>query len=102
MLWSSDPAEIYRDRYGQDLLAQRRRPVGRRVPGLLRLRGCLNAVLKPARRDAQTLLYYPIHDLWAEYLPVAGPLREAPQSPRAAHRALSWSMASGCNEASSR
>ena len=45
--------------------------------------GRLNAVLKPARRDPHVLLYYPIYDLWAEYLPVAGPLRQAPPSPRA-------------------
>jgi hypothetical protein len=29
------------------------------------------------------LLYYPIHDLWEEYLPVAEPLRLPSQSPRA-------------------
>jgi hypothetical protein len=45
--------------------------------------GRLNAVLKPASFDRQVLLYYPIHDLWEEYLPVAEPLRAASQSPRA-------------------
>ncbi|MBN2473297.1 MAG: hypothetical protein JXB62_01715 [Pirellulales bacterium] len=45
--------------------------------------GRLNAVLKPARPAPDVLLYYPIYDLWAEYLPVAGPLGMASQSPRA-------------------
>lgn len=45
--------------------------------------GRLNAVLKPARREAGVLLYYPIYDLWAEYLPVAEPLNLASQSARA-------------------
>ncbi|OHB82353.1 MAG: hypothetical protein A2V98_05845 [Planctomycetes bacterium RBG_16_64_12] len=45
--------------------------------------GRLNAVLKPARLDRDVLLYYPIHDLWEEYLPVAEPLRLDSQSPRA-------------------
>ncbi|NQT16772.1 MAG: hypothetical protein HQ582_28705 [Planctomycetes bacterium] len=43
----------------------------------------LNAVVKPARFDRRVLLYYPIHDLWEEYLPVAEPLRLQSQSPRA-------------------
>jgi hypothetical protein len=45
--------------------------------------GRLNAVLKPASFDRRVLLYYPIYDLWAEYLPVAEPLRLESQSPRA-------------------
>ncbi len=45
--------------------------------------GRLNAVLKPARPAPQVLLYYPIHDLWAEYRPVAEPLKLQSQSPRA-------------------
>ena len=45
--------------------------------------GRLNAILKPARFDRRVLLYYPIYDLWAEYLPMAEPLRLESQSPRA-------------------
>jgi hypothetical protein len=45
--------------------------------------GHLNAVLNSARRDVQVLLCYPIYDLRVKYLPVAGPLKEAPQLPRA-------------------
>ncbi len=45
--------------------------------------GRLNAILKPADLDAQVLLYYPIHDLWAEYLPVADRLQLESQSPKA-------------------
>ena len=45
--------------------------------------GRLNAILKPAQGAAKTLLYYPIYDLWAEYLPTAEPLRLESQSPRA-------------------
>ncbi len=45
--------------------------------------GRLNALLREARVDAKVLLYYPIHDLWSEYLPVAGPLSRDSQSPRA-------------------
>jgi hypothetical protein len=45
--------------------------------------GRLNAILKPARLAPQVLLYYPVYDLWAEYLPVAEPLRLESQSPRA-------------------
>ena len=47
--------------------------------------GRLNAVLKPARYDRKVLLYYPICDLWEEYLPVAEPLRLDSQSSRAQH-----------------
>jgi hypothetical protein len=45
--------------------------------------GRLNALLKPARMARDVLLYYPVRDLWAEYLPVAEPLQLASQSPRA-------------------
>lgn len=45
--------------------------------------GRLNAVLKPARPAPQVLLYYPVYDLWAEYLPVAPSLKLDSQSPRA-------------------
>jgi hypothetical protein len=45
--------------------------------------GRLNAVLKEATPRAEVLLYYPIYDLWAEYLPVAEPLKLASQTPRA-------------------
>ncbi|HUT93358.1 MAG TPA: hypothetical protein VMY37_28095 [Thermoguttaceae bacterium] len=47
--------------------------------------GRLNAVLKPARYDRKVLLYYPICDLWEEYLPVAERLRLDSQSSRAQH-----------------
>jgi hypothetical protein len=36
--------------------------------------GRLNAILKPAKLDPDVLLYYPIHDLWAEYKPVSEPV----------------------------
>lgn len=45
--------------------------------------GRINAVLKPAQPVPQVLLYYPVYDLWAEYRPVAEPLRLKSQSPRA-------------------
>ena len=45
--------------------------------------GRLNAILKPATPDPQVLLYYPIYDLWAEYLPVAEVLQLTSQTPRA-------------------
>ena len=45
--------------------------------------GRLNAILKPARLDRRVLLYYPIHDLWEEYLPVPDRLTVPTQSPRA-------------------
>ncbi len=45
--------------------------------------GRLNALLKPARLAPRVLLYYPVCDLWAEYRPVAEPLRLESQSPRA-------------------
>lgn len=45
--------------------------------------GRLNALLKAARPASEVLLYYPVRDLWAEYLPVAQPLRLSSQSARA-------------------
>ena len=45
--------------------------------------GRLNAILKPARWEPEVLLYYPVRDLWAEYRPVAEPLRLASQPSRA-------------------
>ncbi len=45
--------------------------------------GRLNAILRPADRRNEVLLYYPIHDLWEEYLPVAEPLSLSSQSSRA-------------------
>ncbi len=45
--------------------------------------GRLNALLKPARPISEVLLYYPVRDLWAEYLPVAEPLQLSSQSARA-------------------
>ena len=44
--------------------------------------GRLNAILKPAAMAPQVLLYYPIYDLWAEYLPVAERLQLQSQSQR--------------------
>jgi hypothetical protein len=45
--------------------------------------GRLNAVLRDATPTPQVALYYPIHDLWGEYVPVAGRLTLQSQSPRA-------------------
>lgn len=45
--------------------------------------GRLNALLKPATADPHVLLYYPIYDLWSEYIPVGEPLQLASQSARA-------------------
>ncbi len=45
--------------------------------------GRLNAVLMDATPVIEVLLYYPIYDLWGEYLPVAEPLQLSSQSPRA-------------------
>ncbi len=42
--------------------------------------GRMNAVLKEATPIPEVLLYYPIYDLWAEYLPVAEPLKLDSQS----------------------
>jgi hypothetical protein len=44
--------------------------------------GRLNAVLRKARLVPEVLLYYPIYDLWAEYLPVAEKLTIQTQSKR--------------------
>jgi len=52
--------------------------------------GRLNAVLKAARPAPEVLLYYPIYDLWAEYLPVAGRLTAKSQSQRAQQLAASF------------
>ena len=45
--------------------------------------GRLNAVLRDARLTCRVLLYYPIHDLWSEYLPIPGKLTVESQSDRA-------------------
>lgn len=45
--------------------------------------GRLNAILKPATPDPKVLLYYPIYDLWSEYLPVPESLKLPSQSARA-------------------
>jgi hypothetical protein len=45
--------------------------------------GRLNAILREAQPEPNVLLYYPIYDLWAEYRPVAEPLRLESQSRRA-------------------
>ncbi|HSW46624.1 MAG TPA: hypothetical protein VLM89_13760 [Phycisphaerae bacterium] len=45
--------------------------------------GRLNALLRSARPVHRVLLYYPILDLWEEYLPISGPLTLESQSPRA-------------------
>ncbi|MDH4242055.1 MAG: hypothetical protein OEW48_21040, partial [Phycisphaerae bacterium] len=44
--------------------------------------GRLNAVLREARPVPKVLLYYPIYDLWAEYIPVAEKLTIQSQSKR--------------------
>jgi len=44
--------------------------------------GRLNAVLREARPVPEVLLYYPIYDLWAEYIPVAEKLTTQSQSKR--------------------
>lgn len=45
--------------------------------------GRLNALLREAELAPRVLLYYPIYDLWGEYLPVAEPLTLESQSQRA-------------------
>jgi len=45
--------------------------------------GRLNAILKPADLAPEVLLYYPVYDLWAEYLPTAERLQLESQSPKA-------------------
>lgn len=52
--------------------------------------GRVNALLKPADKDASVLLYYPIYDLWSEYRPVAEKLALASQSDRAKAIVLSF------------
>ena len=44
--------------------------------------GRLNAILKDAKIDRRVLLYYPIRDLWEEYRPVTGPIKDQEQTPR--------------------
>lgn len=44
--------------------------------------GRLNAVLREARPTPEVLLYYPIYDLWTEYIPVAEKLTAHSQSKR--------------------
>lgn len=44
--------------------------------------GRLNSVLREAKPVAKVLLYYPIYDLWAEYIPVAEKLTLQSQSKR--------------------
>jgi len=44
--------------------------------------GRLNAVLREARAVPEVLLYYPIYDLWAEYIPIAEKLTTQSQSKR--------------------
>jgi len=45
--------------------------------------GRLNAVLRDAKPTCHILLYYPIYDLWSEYLPIPGKLTVESQSARA-------------------
>jgi len=45
--------------------------------------GRLNAVLRDARPACRVLLYYPIYDLWSEYLPIPGKLTVESQPDRA-------------------
>ncbi len=45
--------------------------------------GRLNAVLRDAQPTCRVLLYYPIYDLWSEYLPIPGKLTVESQSERA-------------------
>lgn len=45
--------------------------------------GRLNTILKPAQMERTVLLYYPVYDLWEEYIPVAEPLEPVSQSERA-------------------
>ncbi len=52
--------------------------------------GRLNALLRDAMPEPTVALYYPIYDLWAEYRPVAGPLRLASQSDRSQRIAGSY------------
>ncbi|MBN1845313.1 MAG: hypothetical protein JW810_06485 [Sedimentisphaerales bacterium] len=54
--------------------------------------GRLNALLREALWAPRVLLYYPIYDLWGEYLPVAEKLTVASQSPRAQHLVESFQL----------
>ena len=45
--------------------------------------GRLNAILREASPQPEVMLYYPVFDLWAEYVPVAEPLKLESQSARA-------------------
>lgn len=56
--------------------------------------GRLNALLRDAQPDRNVLLYYPIRDLWEEYLPVAEAILPNTQS-RAARRIASSFMRLG-------
>jgi hypothetical protein len=47
--------------------------------------GRLNTVLREAHPAPEVLLYYPIYDLWAEYIPVAEKLTLQSQSKRMQH-----------------
>ena len=53
--------------------------------------GRLNAILKNAKIERRVLLYYPIHDLWEEYRPVAGPIKDREQTPRCQKLVASFS-----------
>lgn len=44
--------------------------------------GRLNALLREAKPTVSAALYYPIHDLWEEYRPIAQPISLDAQSPR--------------------
>ena len=52
--------------------------------------GRLNALLRTAQPDRNVLLYYPIRDMWEEYLPVAEPILPKTQSPAARRMAASF------------
>jgi hypothetical protein len=57
--------------------------------------GRLNAVLREARPVPRVLLYYPIYDLWSEYIPVAAKLTLDSQSVRARQIANSFMKLGG-------
>ena len=60
-------------RLGRDRVHALLRPgrsLGRDVSGVWRLRGPAECHPQSGAADADVLLYYPIYDLWAEYLPV--------------------------------
>jgi len=59
-------------------------PAGAAVgPEYGRYVGRLNALLREARLEPDVLLYYPVCDLWSEYLPVGDRLSLEKQSPKA-------------------